>query len=884
MDLHHLRVIGPVAPEHPGEFAVELAFDGQGLAGVVDGDDEVDAILGGGDVLGREVSKAQEIRAARIERALDILDDDVVEIATHHVGVAAPVALDVMTRARDIKDLVVAAALDHLFARIVDHHAIFVDGHALCGCKQAVCGIRIFPRGHDRLEQLFAVDLVVGFCAVVGIDPQQHFVPVGQPVVGLVRIGGHVGEDLLEHRDQFASGGRHPDVGVRAVFDPGKEIRQPGLRRRADRHGARQMDVGLHQNAKEFDRRFDDRHVFRFGLRRRIDQAAGLVDQQAAIGIDAGRQDLGLEDLTVTSESKAELVNREDLGAVTAVEGAVRLVQRIEVDLIAAQAETAGATFLELKLQRPVEVARPHVETAVVVLDPDGVIDHLTVDQVDPDAIRRHDLEGIEPEGLRAPCLRFGRGDLAAHIGEGRAVDHDAIAVKNRRARLQGPIAAFGVLHPNAPVENGGAVLDHIDEIGPFGAQLRRLGPVGGGEHLLDPPALGREIREARVGYHRPAGVGQHVARGQLEPAADLVLHPLGAVENPGHAIDLSRQDRRQLKALFERPRPSAENGAYRITQRIEVGNVHRAGGSFDRLLHPQIAGGVHREIRQQPASSDVDGAAIRAKRDEIRHPVVAVEFRPRQVGIKDHLVGVANRAVIAGKRPALAQQVLLRGQLIQHRPAKIEGGDPQHRQREEFRMGRGAALIQIAPDLKVIPDRVVFVDHPVAVVVVPGKLLIPRLGLRAEHLFDILDATVVEFIDDEEAVVAGQPARLLREVVAVEVEMHPGLVQRRGLDPIAVKVQYQWIFNRLPVEAFGQRPEFVDVISDLPPDREEGRDLQLIAANDAEIHVEGGFVGPPQPGILEFAELEILDDHRIGQNALGIGELFVRAGDIVDH
>jgi len=126
-------------------------------------------------------------------------------------------------------------------------------------------------------------------------------------------------------------------------------------------------------------------------------------------------QNLRLEFDATRGDCEAKFVDRQDFSAIKAVGRAVGRIQSVKIQLIAAQTEAAGAPFFELQLQRPIEIARPDVKAAQIILDPDRMIGDRAVDHVGGHAVKRQAVErGARTPRRAIPDRPRGSGGAAA--------------------------------------------------------------------------------------------------------------------------------------------------------------------------------------------------------------------------------------------------------------------------------------------------------------------------------------------------------------------------------------------------------------------------------------------------------------------------------------
>ncbi|WP_253204226.1 hypothetical protein [Sphingobium xenophagum] len=248
----------------------------------------------------------------------------------------------------------------------------------------------------------------------------------------------------------------------------------------AHRQTTRRDDILLHHRLEHGDHRFDVALI----AGRRCGRPIGIGYQDGvAVGVHlidvtprafdavhavaeltghiivSGGQHFGAEIDAAEAGREMELLRCQQLHAIDAVVGRTDFIEGLEIDLVVTQVEFERVARLGLKLKRPIEIARPDIEAAVIVGDLDRIVDGDAVDEIDADLLDRKVCERIELDVLSAP---FGPD----RVGEGEdSVDG---SVGDRRIGCERP-ASVGLL--DAIVENDRTAIHLAHEIWCFVAE-----------------------------------------------------------------------------------------------------------------------------------------------------------------------------------------------------------------------------------------------------------------------------------------------------------------------------------------------------------------------------------------------------------------------------
>ena len=448
-DGDHLRIGREVTAEEARELAVELVLDGDPVRGAHDLDHQVMALARGEDVGGGELGEAQEVRAARLQRLLEVLDGVVAEADAQHIGVAAIGAADELVAAGDVEQVVARGAGDQRVRRRVQDDPLLVHaepfGNRYDIERQAG---NLLIGGGDLLEQELLGQAFLRLGAVVGVEDLEDRVPLRQVVARGGGIGWRAFQDGAQHRHHLAVRGRVEHVRRHVVADAVEVILEPALHREPQRHGAAHVHVLADHVVEEADGGLDHAEVAAIGVGGRLAlrqaEATRGVEQLTGDRVTRGGQQFRPELDAVELRGEAELVDRHHLGAVGTVVGAGGFVQRVEVDGVVAQPEARGPTLHMLQFQRAVEVGGPDEEAAERVLHIDAVLGDDAVLQVDRDTVERQASEVVMAQYLLLPGSA-GRPRRRKHLRQTGTVDLRAARAGDGRAAQQGPVGAARV-------------------------------------------------------------------------------------------------------------------------------------------------------------------------------------------------------------------------------------------------------------------------------------------------------------------------------------------------------------------------------------------------------------------------------------------------------
>ena len=687
------------------QLAEELVRDTQHVVAIPEGQDQVHAVANRDHVVRHHVGEAQVVDLAEIA----VVDEVGAEVATDEVGIATRPAPIGLIATRHVDQVVAIRALHVRRVRcMIDQQRLVerqrVHGGANVDVRLAARAFEErFPSGQHHLEDeaLLDRDAAPAHVArpadrVIGVDLPQDAVPLGQVVVARIVAPRQRLEHGLEHGRELAVGRRSVDIAVDVVLNSAREVRQSALQRHA--HGERPADrlVVRQHRREQLDHCPDAGRIAALRQAGRAERVDRVIDRAVRL-VDRGRQDLRPEIDAHQRGREVQLPRRHDLDPELAVVGRVHLVQRVEVDLVVSQHELARRAVLRLQLERPVEIARPDVESPVAVRDLDRVVHHDPVDLVDADLVHLDGGVRIVAQLLRTPLASIGRGH-GEDVVEGRIGDRHAVRADDGGAAGERPrpiVAAHGV------IDHGRPPVDDLDEVRGRLAMRERRCPTGGREGLRQLPrltircALRQHVREIRA----LDGCAVHApylrARGQRPVAAGRVLDVDRAVDQP-HGTVLQRlgQHGRQLARELQHLAPLVEHRVAERAQVAQLGHRHARGDVVHQRGELEVVGGRDGEIGHPAEAARVDGV----RRLPRRGTRLADIARVGVVGLEDRLVDRPPRAVRPRERRALAQERALRRGDVQVLAARVQRGHANIGEGEQLARVRLAVLVEVAP------------------------------------------------------------------------------------------------------------------------------------------------------------------------------------------
>ena len=434
-------------------------------------------------------------------------------------------------------------------------------------------------------------------------------------------------------------------TGRRVIGDALGELAEPALQR--DRHRVRSADrqIFAKERIEQPDRLLDPGDVSRGAqtvLALRIDR----VGYHACGAVNRAAEHLRLERDAVELEREIQLRRRHQFDAVGAVVGRIYLLLQIgEIELVVTQIEPARVPILRLKLQRPVQIARPDVEGPVFVGQLYCVVYNDAVDDIQCHVLHGNPGQGIVADVFHAPLVAGGR-NLREHVGQGRRGDDVFVGVKHRIAAGEAP-ATVGVL--NTVVENDRAAIDDLAEIGRVGAVLQRRGAGRGRPHLLELPVfsdrndLRQHVLHGRTRDNVAVGVEHGIAGLQGPVAALRILHVDGAVQQHGVAVGiLAEQHRIEFAGEIEGLAPFSEYRRSLLDERGEVRRRHGRGRRCHQIGEVEVIGGGDGEVGDRAETLGVDDRSVRPG----GRAAFALVDRIGRVGGEGRVVDLTGRAI----------------------------------------------------------------------------------------------------------------------------------------------------------------------------------------------------------------------------------------------
>ena len=217
-----------------------------------------------------------------------------------------------------------------------------------------------------------------------------------------------------------------------------------------------------------------------------------------------------------------ELSRGEQFNPVGRIVARANFVEFGDVDFVAPQVELAVITGLSLKFERPIEIARPDMETTVAVADQNRVVDGNAVGKAHADSVHRQLGVRVGAEALQPPLLSSWVR-LGQNIGHGGRHDGGPLGIQHGVPGGERP-TAVGLF--DAVVDDDSAVINNAEKIG-RGAPVQQRGAAGlRGPSLLQSPASfhGQQVFEAGAGDRLAGTVANRIAGGQGPVAAGPIL------------------------------------------------------------------------------------------------------------------------------------------------------------------------------------------------------------------------------------------------------------------------------------------------------------------------------------------------------------------------
>ena len=312
------------------------------------------------------------------------------------------------------------------------------------------------------------------------------------------------------------------------------------------------------------------------------------------------------------------------------------------------------------------------------------------------------------------------------------------------------------------------------------------------------------------------------IAAGQRPIAVATVGLQIGIVVDRGVAVAVRRDQERHVAIAggriddlwiavgvgkLDRFRPGGEDRHRRRAQARKVWDVEIGQIGVDRVDQRRIERHRHLQVGQRAVALEV-----RHRRRGRAHRGVAEIFRAIAVDVEVHLVDVAGGAVGEGERAGRDDGVAGIGVVGLRGRGEIDRGDAGLLQRFKLSRIDGAVAVGIDPDAQLRIDRIVGVDHAVAV----GIVLRQRrkaLGARpAEHFRDIGRAVLARLLQHQHAVVGLDPAGIDGKAGAQHVEHRRYRAHRREIDAPSGEIEHQ----RVDVEELQPGLGVEDVLADL--------------------------------------------------------------------
>ncbi len=782
--------------------AEELVGQANGVGAATDLQDQIFAVSDRLDVGREHVGEAQLVSVAEVLVVDEVVartapDEIVIGAFAAAQGLVARGHVEIVGRIGAVDDDVAGRVGDDALVadaeRVRDAADVEVDADGLEGRQHHLHDEGLVDRERG------AAEIALAGRVVIRIDLRQDAVPLRQVVEhGIVRVAGRrAGEDRLEHRGELAVGRRLVAVGGEIVGEAAEEVLEAALHRDADRITARSRDVLGHDRLQHVDHGRDAGDVMR-RIGRQVGAAAGadgIGDVPGRI-VELRRQHLGAEIDTAERGREMELRRRQHLDAIGGIVGRVHLVERVEVDRVIAQVEFAGIAGLPFQLQGAVEIARPDVESAVLVGHFDGVVDRDAVGEANADLVDREVGIGVEAELLGAP---FGAGGMGER--------EDGVLAGVAGGSIGGELpAAVGLL--DAVVEDDGAPVDDAHQIG-RGIAIRWRGvAVGRRPGLLQSPARTGGCRLRQHVLHggardRLALRVKHRRAGGERPVAALgILDIDAAVEQHGLAVGVGAdQHRRQLARLFQRLAPGAEHLADLRHQCAQFWRRHRGCRGGHELAERDVVGGGDRQVGHPPKALDVERRARLPDRPTGLAGISGVGVVRSQDGVVHAPDGTALEGDVAdaGQPRAVGRGDVDRG------GAEIDADDAELIERLQLARIGDAVAVEVLPDLQLGPQHVRGRDLAVAIGIELRQLGEAGLPDAAEHLRDVVDSAVAVDVPDQEAVVALQPAGAFGEQIMVDIEIDRTHAEIGRLDAVAIEIDHQRIGPVRPFHALGK-------------------------------------------------------------------------------